>query len=317
MQNYSSSKRHHDSQVPDVPSGDIGENWSATLKEISDRALQHKSQIGQQTEPTPSKFLSLLAEVVEGQVIPRLMLAHKASLTEGADAEPKKGLDGKDVDPSAIESFANLTLVGSLDDMENFVIALTRDGVTIQSVYLDLMAPSARLLGEYWTQDKCSFTDVTMGLGRLQTLLFRLSVKQTPSESSQQTTPKALFVTPEGGQHSFGVRMIGDLYRQAGWKAHCEIDAPVELIADMVRQEHFDLLGVSLSSSDHIAQTADIITKIRPLSVNQDIKVLLGGSLIAEDPSIAERIGADMFAKNGKDAVVIAQKILYELNRAN
>lgn len=317
MQNHHSPRSHNSPQSADVQNGEVGMDWAATLKEISARATQHKTLRGQQAEETSGEFLNLLAEVVEGQVIPRLMLAHKAALAEGADTKAPEAPEGRGIEPYEIEAFAKLSLAGNLDDMENFVIALTREGITIQSVYLDLMTPSARLLGEYWMQDEFTFTDVTMGLGCLQTLLFRLSVKQVPEESLQQVMPKALFVTPEGGQHSFGVRMIGDLYRQAGWKAHCEINATIDLIADMVKQESFDLLGISLSSSEQIEQSSDIIEQIRLVSMNSNIKILLGGSLIAEDPGIAERIGADMFASNGKEAIVIAQKMLYELSRAN
>jgi MerR family transcriptional regulator, light-induced transcriptional regulator len=317
MQNYFSPDSHNDPKVDNVKNGDIGADWSAALKEIGAKANAHKSLREQQSEGTPSEFLNVLASVVEGQVIPRLMLAHKAALAEGADAASPEATKSKGIDPREIEEFANLTLAGSPDDIENFVVELTRAGVAIESIYLDLMAPCARLLGDYWQEDKSSFTDVTMALGCLQTLLFRLSVKQTPDEIFQQAMPKVLFVTPEGGQHSFGVRMIGELYRQAGWKAHCEINASIDLISDLVKQEHFDLLGISLSSSNQIQQTADLIEKIRPLSMNRDIKVLLGGSLIAQEPGISERIGADMFASDGKEAVVIAQKMLYELNRAN
>ena len=49
-----------------------------------------------------------------------------------------------------------------------------RDGLPVERVLLDLLAPSARLMGEMWTADQVSFVDVTLGLSRIQQMLRQL-----------------------------------------------------------------------------------------------------------------------------------------------
>jgi methanogenic corrinoid protein MtbC1 len=46
------------------------------------------------------------------------------------------------------------------------------------------------------------------------------------------------------------------------------------------------------------------------VSRNKDIKVIVGGSLITDDPSLAERIGADGFATDASSAIVEARRII-------
>jgi MerR family transcriptional regulator, light-induced transcriptional regulator len=314
MQNKSSPKLQKLPQHIEAGQEDMTGGWSATLNEVHQHAATHISLRTKADEEKAQGFLALLADVVEGQVIPRLMLAHKS-------ANPAQQLDdgilqrvntaSKTMDPAIVEPFANLVLSGSVDDLEDFVVELTRQGFTSDTIYLDLMAPAARLLGQYWEDDKCSFTDVTMGLGRLQTLLYRLSASQTRDTPASSDAPSALFLTPEGSQHSLGVRMVEELFREAGWRTLCEINTSVVSLMSLVENEAFDLVGIGLSAEGQIEQTRDIIEQIRIASCNRDVKVILGGKLIVDDPDLAGRLGADLFARDGKEAIVIANKLLY------
>jgi MerR family transcriptional regulator, light-induced transcriptional regulator len=321
MQNNSSPEKHQNGQRLDRGSRDLTSDWSATLSEINVTAANHKALRNKPNGEKAKDFLSLLADVVEGQVIPRLMLAHK-SASGGAEPEgslivpPELAVD-KAIEAEVIEPFTALLLSGTVEDLEDFVVRITRSGTSATSIYLDLMAPAARLLGQFWEDDKCSFTDVTLGLGRLQTLLYRLSAKQTRSDGIDGGSPKALFMTPEGGQHSLGVRMIEELYRQAGWRTNCEINTPLPTILSLVSVEAFDLVGIGLSSEGQVEQTRDIIEQIRKASLNQNLQVIIGGKLVADDPDLAKQVGADLSARDGKEAIVIANKILYTYQRAD
>jgi MerR family transcriptional regulator, light-induced transcriptional regulator len=314
MQNKSSPKLQKLPQHIEAGQEDGTGGWSVTLSEVHQHAKDHISLRNNSEEDKSKSFLALLAGVVEGQVIPRLMLAHKsanpdADLDEGiikrVDAAPPV------MDPARIEPFANLVLTGSVDDLEDYVVEVTRQGFSSDAIYLDLMAPAARLLGQYWEDDKCSFTDVTLGLGRLQTLLYRLSATHRPSQDADPDAPRALFLTPEGGQHSLGVRMVEELFRDAGWWTVCEINTATAALLNLVAGESFDLIGIGLSAQGQIEQTRDIIQQMRGASSNRAVKIILGGKLIIDDPQLAERLGADLFARDGKEAIVIANKLLY------
>jgi MerR family transcriptional regulator, light-induced transcriptional regulator len=58
----------------------------------------------------------------------------------------------------------------------NVIVAELREvGCTIDAIYLQLLAPSARYLGELWEADTCNFSEVTLCLWRIQTMLYDLS----------------------------------------------------------------------------------------------------------------------------------------------
>ena len=254
-----------------------------------------------------AQMQKLLSRVVESEIIPRLMLAHQNFAQPDLHALSQNNLSDE-----AIDRFAQLTISGEVDDLEDHIVSLTCQGVVAEAVYLELMAPAARRLGLYWQEDRCSFTDVTIGLGRLQTLLYRLSARHKGQSDPSQWTPKGLFVTPAGGQHSFGIRMVEDLFRRAGWKTLCEPNISIRELADLVENEAFDMIGIGLSIEGQIDATRAMISEVRLSSCNRQIKIMVGGSLICEQLDLVNRLGADLSAIDAREAVTIAQNIIYE-----
>lgn len=253
------------------------------------------------------QIMDLLAHVVEGEIIPRLMLAHQTFVSSQIDANIDAAMS-----EAAIEQFAQLTLSGEVDDLEDHIVSLTRQGVVVETVYLQLMAPAARKLGEYWERDICSFTEVTIGLGRLQTLLYRLSARHQGVNDADKLIARGLFVTPYGAQHSFGIRMVEDIFRRAGWKTLCEPNILTQDLAALLQTESFDLVGIGISIMGQLELTREMIFEIRQSSRNRDIKIMVGGNLMVEQSELAVSLGADFSAKDAREAVTIAQNIIYD-----
>jgi MerR family transcriptional regulator, light-induced transcriptional regulator len=325
MQHKSSPKKpglpqHIEAGHISVGSNETGGDWSANLKDIHAQASAHIALRNKSEAQQAKTFQTTLAAVVEGQVIPRLMLAHKVAKAsealDGADLIQRATAPHPGVNPDIVKTFTALVLTGSLEDLEDYVVTMTREGFSSHDIYLDLMAPTARLLGQYWEDDLCSFTDVTIGLGKLQTLLYRLSASQ-PGPKPIDNPPQAFFFTPEGSQHSLGIRIVEELFRDAGWQTQCEINIPVASLCDIVRTQSFDIIGISLSAEGQVEQTRDIITRLREASANRDVQVLIGGKLILDDPDLALRLGADLSARDGKEAIVIATKLNHSQQRAH
>jgi MerR family transcriptional regulator, light-induced transcriptional regulator len=256
-------------------------------------------------EPDEPEMLALLAQVVEGEIIPRLMLAHQNFVPASSKANPSPNLPEDE-----IEHFAKLTVSGEVDDLEDYIVGLTRKGVAEEAVYLELMAPAARKLGIYWEQDHFSFAEVTIGLGRLQTLLYRISSRHRGTYENQAPVAKGLFITPFGAQHSFGIRMVDDLFRRAGWKTICEPDISIIDLVSLVSTVSFDMVGLGLSVESQIDIAEEMIREVRAASRNRDVKIMLGGSLLSDRADIIERLGADFCALDAREAVTIARNVI-------
>ena len=132
---------------------------------------------------------------------------------------------------------------------------------------------------------------------------------------------RALLLATPGEQHTFGLFVVEAFFRREGWDVSGgQIDSADE-IAHFVDRQWFAIAGFSLSSERFIDRLASLIRVVRRHSCNRDIGVLVGGPIFVEQPELAERVGADDFAADGRTAVISARALLTrkaapELNRS-
>lgn len=108
-----------------------------------------------------------LLDVVEAEIIPRLMSAHRKQRTDPQTAAF--------IRPAEVEVFARALLDRSPDTARALLAAHCARGVGLEFIYLDLLTAAARLLGYWWETDECNFSQVTLCVSRIQGFLHELS----------------------------------------------------------------------------------------------------------------------------------------------
>jgi methanogenic corrinoid protein MtbC1 len=182
-------------------------------------------------------------------------------------------------------------------------------GVPRALLCTDLLVPSARLLGEMWDQDLCTFVDVTVAVGRLQQALRDISAGQASPPADGESVRRVLLVPAPGEQHTFGLVMVSEFFREAGWEVtggpHPQLD-PVA----MVRRDWVDVVGFTLAGEIHLASLTAAITAVRKASLNPRVGILVGGPQFLLNPGLAREVGADALAIDGSLAPSIADKLV-------
>lgn len=249
----------------------------------------------------------LLAKAVEYEIIPRLMLAHRVS-RDGV-AQPQS--DGEHVSPEDVVPFADLVLHGDDTMLRNFVAVLRERGVPIESVFLELLAPVARHLGELWERDLCTFTEVTVGLGRLQQLLREHSAAfaHAPRAGARSDTKRVLLMPCPGEQHTFGLSLVGEFFHRAGWEVVTSFMA-ADGAPGMVQKDWFDVVGFSLGCETGVDRLADTIAQVRGKSLNAGVSIIAGGAIFGLHPEFGNRLNADAIITDGPAAPALADKLL-------
>lgn len=256
--------------------------------------------------------LTRLAHAIEHEIIPRLMLAHRAA--EACPVVP--ALVGEKIGQRDVEDFAKLVLVPDEDLPLACVEALRARGISVESIYLDLLAPTARYLGYLWTEDLCDFTEVTVGLGRLQQVLRELSPSFERSGDLPENGLRALLLPSPGEQHTFGLVMVGEFFRRGGWLVsggpwETALDAPAMVTADW-----YDLVGFSLGAEVHLEALRDCIAVVRRNSRNRQVAIMVGGPIFIEHPEYVEQVGADALGTDGRQAPALAARMIVERRAA-
>ena len=256
--------------------------------------------------------LALLSRAIEDEIIPRLMLAHPTAV----DCLPAAPSVSGQVSQDDVRAFAQLVLEPDENVAHACIDAMRTSGISVETIYTDLLAPVARYLGELWEDDLCDFTQVTVGLGRLQQVLRELSPAFSQSNASTSGN-RVLLLPGPGEQHTFGLVMVAEFFRRAGWDVG---GGPWEAGADpvvMVKREWFDVVGFSLGNVEQLDDLAACIKNVRAAALNKSICVIVGGPLFLANPEYVAYVNADAASTDGAQAPHLAASLVSALVKAS
>jgi MerR family transcriptional regulator, light-induced transcriptional regulator len=275
-----------------------------------------------QTNANSSQLDQQLEKTISSEIIPRMMLVLKAATT--SEPPTRDGRQPQSLRPTQvhIEELAHLLLMPSADTSRRYVEQLHLQGMSMDSIYLNLLAPTASHFGELWEQDTRDFTEVTTALARLHGIVrrlgpsFRASERQVETRTARErnqgsdqgveTNKRALICPMPGEQHTFGCVIVEDFFKRGGWDVLGWPPSAENDLLETVRHSHYDLVGLSISCSTSLGRVEGLIKDIRRHSTNSSILILAGGYAFADNPQQALELGADATGSNGHEAVLAA-----------
>lgn len=248
--------------------------------------------------------LSWLLNTLEREVLPRLLHAHGQG-DAGPDKRPSKS--DSDVPHSVVEQLVQMALTNDTADMLAYVQAIHAQGVALETVYLHVLTPVARTLGEMWERDECSFTDVTVGLWRIKQVMHELSPTFQSVAQEQSHGREVMLVPTPGSAHNLGLFMVSEFFRRSGWRVSGELLSQSSDMLHAVQNDWIDLVGLSVGITDHLAPLAELIKALRGASRNPALQVMVGGPLMLAHPEHVATVGADFMAVDAQNAVELAE----------
>jgi MerR family transcriptional regulator, light-induced transcriptional regulator len=298
-------------QVSGDPSGDCRREGAAQGSEPArGDSPAHPAAPAAQTGLDADQRLARLIRTIEGEIVPRLVISRRLVAT--AKARTSEPIDAFDVDEAV-----RLLLNHDVAVCSAFIAALRDRGASLEMICLDLLAPAARRLGRMWEEDECDFLQVTVGLCRMHQVLRELSPEFQAEGEDRPGDRRILLATCPGEQHTFGLALVAQFLRRAGWDVWHEFLVTKADILDICGQHSFAVVGLSLATEDRLETLADTIGDLRRASRNKAVGVLVGGPLLVARPSLAPLVGADATAANGALAVVRAEHMFCTLTATN
>ena len=247
-----------------------------------------------------------LRRTIEGELIPRLLMAHRAGpvppsiLTAAA----------RELSHEHVEAFVSRVLSPDETAASSYVKQLMDEGISIEGIYLDLLAPTAISLGESWERDACDFVEVTVAVGRLQRVLRDVSHLFIAGGTRNDTVGSARLSCVPGEQHTLGLLMVAEFFIRDGWGVR--IGAPLSQpeLSGMVRDSSYDVVGFSVACASRLSVLKQTIRRVRRESQNRDVAILVGGQAFINDPSLVARVGADGTSIDARSAPNSARTLI-------
>lgn len=258
-------------------------------------------------QPDAHALAGPLERAIKAAVIPRLVQARRP-------AEPAGRPLSADVQVADLQAFVGRLLEGDEAGVQAVVHRLRRQGLSVESLYLELLAPAACALGSLWDHDLCDFPGVTVGVGRLQRMLRELSPDFDGELSWAVPGPRqgrrVLLAQPPHEQHSLGLSMVAAFFRRDGWLVEGGVGTSALDPAQRAQAEWLDVVGFSSGSHTRLAWLREKIAAVRLVSRNPDVVVLVGGPLFVVQPEWVRLVGADGCAADARRVPRLAAELV-------
>ena len=158
----------------------------------------------------------------------------------------------------------------------------------------DLTA-AARLLGDWWVQDRVTFADVAAGTDGIFQILSELG--ETPVVLHEPQRIPVIFASVPGEQHTLGVRMAAEIFRMDGWEITLKIGYDQDALVSHIEQLPRCIVGLSIGG-EHSLRALERLTIAFGRRCSQASTVICGQDIEAIRPKISSmdisEIGGDI-----------------------
>jgi hypothetical protein len=214
-----------------------------------------------------------------------------------------------------VSSFAEWVLGAESHRATEFVQAYRDRGVPLDTIYLELLVPTARHLRHLWMEDEWDFAEVTLALWRMQQLLRDFSPAFCADAALKSAGLRALLTPAPGEKHEighmmFGLVLAGEFFRRDGWNTWIEPDSAGAAFIETIRTQWFDVVEFFASSDKKLDDLASNIRMVRRESSNRNIGVMVCGPAFSERPELVFLVGGDAVVSDFSQETLQAQKVV-------
>ncbi|MEO8318235.1 MAG: cobalamin B12-binding domain-containing protein [Bradyrhizobium sp.] len=249
-----------------------------------------------------------VVKTIKTRIIPKIVLALRSA---------PKTVEKAERSPTPVELFAALTLGNDDGAAFAYVEELVAKGTSVEAIFLDLLAPAARQLGTQWESDATDFASVTLAVGRLQLIMRRLGDRFISETSGGHAGESVLLTNIPGEQHSFGLSMVAEFFRRAGWNLCTGPFSSHQELTSLVNSHWFDIVGFSVSSDRRLDELKRGIHDIRRGSRNRNVGIIIGGPMVIAQPDLVASMGADMMSADATAAPSQARGLIEQMKARN
>jgi methanogenic corrinoid protein MtbC1 len=263
---------------------------------------QSAQRISLAAEPPDEGCRHLISSVIETQIIPRLLQAHPS----GAGRLAQETHQTIRIPESAVVEFANLCLLNDAILANSFADQLVRDGLSHETIFMQLITPAARYLGVAWETDTADFVQVTNGLMRMHEITHRIGFEYQAGPRKPGPRNRIMLACAPGSQHILGLTIVSEFFNKEGWQTVVEISSSAEGLIHAAANEWFDVIGISVAIESQLDGLETLVAGIRNASQNAKVAILLGGPIFTLRQFDATEFGACEICTDPKVAVKLA-----------
>lgn len=237
----------------------------------------------------PDAVERLAREVVE-------RLAEKRDVLNGRVTE----LVPPSTDPEMVAAFCDILLAPDASVALRFLEDRLSPIVKERGDLYGYIAAASRELGERWDAGEVTFLDVTLAVGKLYALVRSVGSGRDAGYFEANPNKYAVFANVPGEQHTLGVSVAAEVFRDAGWEISLQLDRSHAELIDCVSTIRPAVIGLSLSSAMGLDPLVRLVIALR-LAL-PDIVIAVAGGEDTDEDTLRTLVDLDLVITNAEQA---------------
>ena len=192
-----------------------------------------------------------------------------------------------------VSGLITAALSGKKDAFADLLRELKKARVSAAAL-ADLYIPeAARRMGDAWTDDQMSWLDVSIGVGRLQSLLREIGMAWVADQAGDTGHGTVLLIVPDREQHTLGPMVAMGQMRRYGVSVCLRIAPSHNELRSLMAARQFDGVLISIATKDKLESVLKTVQFIKAVA-GTPMPIVVGGAVTPKVEDLAAATGADL-----------------------
>jgi 5-methyltetrahydrofolate--homocysteine methyltransferase len=210
------------------------------------------------------------------------------------------------VEPEIRERLAAAVLAGDEEGIVALVKQAIAEGLDAMAVSNEGLLPGLEEVGRRFADNRIFLPQVMQSAATMQSAFGYL--KQNFAEQGGPSRGRILMATVEGDIHDIGKNIVCTLLENHGFEViDLGKNVPAAKILDAAHEHAVDAVGLSALMTTTLEQMGVTLDKLREAGIK--VFTMVGGAVVSQE--YADRIGADIYAKDALEAVAKVKELLH------
>ena len=198
-------------------------------------------------------------------------------------------------------------LSGLKGETKRLTEKMLNEGAEALKIVDDMLIPALDVTGAEFEKGKIFLPQLIMSAEAAQAAFEAIKEDMVKKNNAPVSKGKIIIATVKGDIHDIGKNIVKVLLENYGYNViDLGRDVPYETVVETAIKEDVKLVGLSALMTTTLVSMEKTIELLR--KSGHECKVMVGGAVLT--PDYALKIGADYYAKDAKESVDIAKKVL-------
>ena len=192
-----------------------------------------------------------------------------------------------------VSGLITAALSGKKDAFADLLRELKRARVSAAALADIYIPEAARRMGDAWQDDQMSWLDVSIGVGRMQSLLREIGTAWAADQAGDTGHGTVLLIVPEREQHTLGPMVAMGQLRRFGVSVCLRIAPSSNELRSLMASRQFDGVLISIATKDKLDTVTKTVQFIKT-SATKPMPIVVGGAVTTKVEDLAACTGADL-----------------------